>query len=226
MEEFKTITILNIDLRNFSKLANSIGPQKTVFILNHFFSVMGEIIFSHKGIVDKYLGDGFLALFGAPLATISDADNAVSAALAMKNALPEINIYLKEKIGITLNMGISIHTREVVVGNIGFDKKMDYTVIGDAVNSVFGIQELTKQTPNSILISENTMKAMRYSVKADKIEIPRKASKVEGLEVFELLSLASPQRVYPPPSEIKPKPSLATTAQEVSLLLQDFPPVD
>jgi len=228
MEEFKTITILNIDLRNFSKLANTIGPQKTVFVLNYFFSVMGEIIFSHHGIVDKYLGDGFLALFGAPLATISDADNAVSAALEMKAALDDINAYLKEKIDvkidITLSMGISIHTGEVVVGNIGFDKKMDYTVIGDAVNSVFGIQDLTKKKPDSILISEKTMKAMRSSVKVNEIDVPLETPKVGGIRVFELLSLASPQG-NPSPGKIKLKPSLATTTQEVSLLLKDFPPV-
>ena len=224
MEEFKTVTLLNIDLRNFSKLANTIGPQKTVFALNHFFSVMGEIIFSHQGIVDKYLGDGFLALFGAPIATISDADNAVFAAVEMKAALGNVNAYLKEKIGITLSIGISIHTGEVVVGNIGFDKKMDYTVIGDAVNSVFGIQELTKKIPNSILISQNTMKAMRNSVEANRIEIPLETSKVEGLDVFELLHPTASQGT-PSPGEIKPKPSNASTAQEVSRLLKDFPPV-
>ena len=227
MEELKTVTILNIDLRNFSRLANIIGPQKTVFALNHFFSVMGEIIFSHHGIVDKYLGDGFLALFGAPLASTSDADNAVTAALEMKKALKDINTELKEKIDIktdiTLSMGISIHTGEVVVGNIGFDKKMDYTVIGDAVNSVFGIQELTKYTPNSILLSENTMKAMRYSVKVNEIKVPSDAPKVGKIRVFELLSLTRPDGIYPR-AEIKPPPSLATTSQELGLLLQNFPP--
>ncbi|SMC94280.1 Adenylate cyclase, class 3 [Desulfocicer vacuolatum DSM 3385] len=198
MEEFKTVTILNIDIRNFSKLSNSIGPQKTVFALNHFFSIMGEIIFSNHGIVDKYLGDGFLALFGAPLATISDADNAVFAAVEMKKALGDINTYLREKIGVTLNTGISIHTGEVVVGNIGFDKKMDYTVIGDAVNSAFGIQEMTKQIPDSILISEKTMKAMRYSVKVNEMATPPDTPKVEGLRVFELISLSRPEPIYTP----------------------------
>lgn len=188
MEELKTITLLNIDLRNFSVLANKIGPQKTVFALNHFFSVMGEIIFSHKGVVDKYLGDGFLALFGAPIATISDADNAISAALEMQQALNDINIYLKEKIDIRLKIGISIHTGEVVVGNIGFDKKMEYTVIGDAVNSIFAIQELTKIKSNTILISEKTVKAVRYPVKADEINVSNKSSKINGLKIFNLVS--------------------------------------
>ena len=188
MEEFKTVTLLNVDLRNFSRMAATIGPQKTVSALNSFFSTMGEIIFAHQGIVDKYLGDGFLALFGAPLATISDADNAVSAALEMKQALTDLNADLKEKMDITVHIGISIHTGEVVVGNIGFDKKMDYTVIGDAVNSVFNIQELTRHLPDVILVSEKTIKSLRHPVKVNEIKIPGENTKVEGLNIFELIS--------------------------------------
>ncbi len=227
MEELKTVTILNIDLRNFSRLANAIGPQKTVSVLNHFFSVMGEIIFFHKGIVDKYLGDGFLALFGAPLATVSDADNAVCAAFEMKKALVGINAELKKKIDakmdIELSMGISIHTGEVVVGNIGFDKKMDYTVIGDAVNSVFGIQELTKAIPNSILLSEKTMKAMCNSVTVNEVIVPENAPKVGNIRVFELLSLGRPEDTSLS-GEITPPPSLTTSTREMSLLLQNSSP--
>ncbi|HCX91012.1 MAG TPA: hypothetical protein DHT43_10990, partial [Deltaproteobacteria bacterium] len=94
VDELKTLTLLNIDIRNFSVLGSSIGPQKTVAILNHFFAVMGDIVFKYGGIVDKYLGDGFLAVFGAPVSGISDADNAISAALEMKKTLPlSTNIY-------------------------------------------------------------------------------------------------------------------------------------
>ncbi|PJB39932.1 MAG: hypothetical protein CO106_10000, partial [Deltaproteobacteria bacterium CG_4_9_14_3_um_filter_44_9] len=94
VDELKTLTLLNIDIRNFSVLGSSIGPQKTVAILNHFFAVMGGIVFKYGGIVDKYLGDGFLAVFGAPVSGISDADNAISAALEMKKTLPlSTNIY-------------------------------------------------------------------------------------------------------------------------------------
>ncbi len=188
MEEFKTVTLLNVDLRNFSRMAATIGPQKTVSALNTFFSTMGEIVFAHQGIVDKYLGDGFLALFGAPIATISDADNAISAALEMKQALTDLNAALKENMDITVHIGISIHTGEVVVGNIGFDKKMDYTVIGDAVNSVFNIQDLTRHLPDVILVSEKSIKSLRYPVNVNEIKIPGDNTKVEGLKVFELIS--------------------------------------
>ncbi|MDD5476005.1 MAG: adenylate/guanylate cyclase domain-containing protein, partial [Syntrophales bacterium] len=137
-----------------------IGPQKTVSFLNYFFSVMGEIVFKNDGIVDKYLGDGFLALFGAPMSSVSDADNAVRAALEMREALiTTLNERFIAELQTTLEVGISIHTGEVVVGNIGFEKKMDYTVIGDSVNALFRIQELTKNHTNGILISEMTRRA-------------------------------------------------------------------
>ena len=164
VDELKTLTLLNIDIRNFSVLGSSIGPQKTVAILNHFFAVMGDIVFKYGGIVDKYLGDGFLAVFGAPLSGISDADNAISAALEMKKNLPVINEYLSDKIEIPLTIGISVHTGEAVVGNIGFDKKMDYTVIGDSVNVAFRLQELTKNRPNIVLISDKTRRAVMKSL--------------------------------------------------------------
>ncbi|MDO8786096.1 MAG: GAF domain-containing protein, partial [Syntrophales bacterium] len=164
IDGLKTLTLLNIDIRNFSSLAANIGPQKTVAILNHFFTVMGEIVFKYGGIVDKYLGDGFLAIFGAPISRASDPDNAISAALEMKQNLAAINEYLSGEMEIPLTVGISIHTGEAVVGNIGFDKKMDYTVIGDSVNVVFRLQELTKKNPNIILISEKTRRAVKKSL--------------------------------------------------------------
>jgi adenylate cyclase len=155
-EELKILTLLNIDIRGFSILSKKLGPQRTVSILNRFFAAMGEIVFKHGGIVDKYLGDGFLAVFGAPISSAKDADNAMAAALEMRATLASVNDCFMEEIEHPLTMGISIHTGEAVVGNIGFEKKMDYTVIGDSVNVVFRLQELTKSMPDSILISEKT----------------------------------------------------------------------
>jgi len=182
VEEMKTLTLINIDLRGFSKLAVNIGPQKTISVLNHFFSVMGGIIFKHHGIVDKYLGDGFLALFGAPISSTMDADNAIAAALEMQASLPAINKYLEEQFDTSVHIGISIHTGEVVVGNIGFEMKMDYTVIGDPVNTVFRLQDMTKPYIDGILISENTQKASRSPLEVREIN-----EKYGEMVVFELL---------------------------------------
>jgi adenylate cyclase len=188
IEEIRTITLLNIDIRGFSQTAMQIGSQKTVSLLNSFFSAMGGIVFKHHGIVDKYLGDGFLALFGAPVASTKDADNAVAAAFEMKHSLPAVNKYLQGKLGASVTMGISIHTGEVVVGNIGFEKKMDYTVIGDSVNTVFRLQNLTKSFTNGILISEHTLRAVRTRLEVTEVEMTGNISKEVGhMKVYELL---------------------------------------
>jgi adenylate cyclase len=187
LEEFKTLTLLNIDIRGFSPLARRIGPQKTLSLLNYFFSIMGEIVFKHHGIVDKYLGDGFLALFGAPVSSASDADNAVAAALEMQKSLREVNDICTGQFGATLSMGVSVHTGEVVVGNIGFEKKMDYTVIGDAVNFVFKLQSLCKTWPNEILVSETTVHAAKTRLDVDQIDLFEIEPALDKLKIYRLL---------------------------------------
>jgi class 3 adenylate cyclase/GAF domain-containing protein len=184
VEEFKNLTLLNLDIRGFTELAMEMGPQKTVFLLNNFFSVMGNIVFKYNGIVDKYLGDGFLAIFGAPVSSIKDAENALTAALEMKDSIKEVNKNFKKELGTSVNIGISVHTGEVVVGNIGFEKKMDYTVIGDAVNTVFRMQEFTKSYPNGIVIGENTRRAVGPRLKVRKIN-----KELGELKLYELLGI-------------------------------------
>ena len=187
LEEFKMLTILNIDIREFSVLSRKIGPRKTVDMLNYFFSTMGGIVFKHHGIVDKYLGDGFLALFGAPVSSTYDADNAVMAALEMQKAMVAVNGYCQDKFDETLLMGLGIHTGEVVVGNIGFEKKMDYTVIGDAVNFVFKIQSICKEWPNEILISETTAQAAKSCLDVANVRICEIKPPFGNLKIYRVL---------------------------------------
>jgi adenylate cyclase len=188
VEELKRITLLNVDIRGFSRMSKQIGPRKTVALLNRFFAATGEIIFRHHGIVDKYLGDGFLAIFGAPVSNCDDPDNAIRAAQEMKRSLSRVNRLLDSELSLTVDMGISVHTGEVVVGNIGFEKKMDYTVIGDAVNTVFRLQEVAKSCPNAILVSETTLNAARARPPVHAVPIPFEFHRELGdLRVFELL---------------------------------------
>jgi adenylate cyclase len=106
----------------------------------------------------------------------------------MKLSIPAVNKFLKQKLGVSVDMGISIHTGEVVVGNIGFEKKMDYTVIGDSVNTVFRLQNLTKTVPNGILISENTLRAVRSRLEVTDVDVPEEiGQKIGGMKVYELL---------------------------------------
>ena len=193
IEEVKRVTLLNIDIRGFSRMAKQMGPQRTVALLNQFFAAMGEVVFRHHGIVDKYLGDGFLAVFGAPVSSTGDADNAVQAALDMRRCLAEVNRSVSPDLGTAIHMGISIHTGEVVVGNIGFEKKMDYTVIGDAVNTVFRMQGLVKIFPNGALISGATLRSVRSRLMVHAVAVPEEFQRDLGeVAVYELLGSETP----------------------------------
>jgi adenylate cyclase len=145
---------------------------------------MGDIVFKHHGIVDKYLGDGFLAVFGAPVSSPNDAANAAAAALDMTSAVGKINKKFLKEHGMSVSVGISVHTGDVVAGNIGFDKKMDYTVIGDAVNTVFRLQELTRSYPNGIIIGETTRRASTAHLKVRDIH-----NALGELKLYELTGL-------------------------------------
>jgi class 3 adenylate cyclase len=185
--ELKTLTFLNIDIRNFSRLYQSIGHQKIVAMLNYFFSTMGNIALQHKGIVDKYLGDGFLAIFGAVKTSVADADNAIAAALEMKEAMKNLNQHLQEAFGTTFEIGISINTGETVIGNIGFEQKMDYTVIGDAVNTVFRIQDMCRSLPDTILASEMTLRAARSQPRVHPLVGYARDETSESIRIYEVL---------------------------------------
>jgi class 3 adenylate cyclase len=188
IEEVKRVTLLNIDIRGFSRMAKQMGPQRTVALLNRFFEAMGEVVFRHHGIVDKYLGDGFLAVFGAPVSSTGDADHAVNAAMDMRRCLAEVNRSVSTDGATAIHMGISLHTGEVVVGNIGFEKKMDYTVIGDPVNTVFRMQGLVKPFPNGILISEATLRSARTRLRVHAVDVPEPFQRDLGeVAVYELL---------------------------------------
>jgi class 3 adenylate cyclase/putative methionine-R-sulfoxide reductase with GAF domain len=190
IEELKQVTLLNVDIRNFSNLSRALGPQKTVSLLNTFFAAMGGFVFRHQGIVDKYLGDGFLALFGAPASSPKDTDNALCAALAMKAAMDQLNDRLSKELGVALIIGISVHTGEVVVGNIGFEMKMDYTVIGDAVNEVFRLQKLAKELENGVLVSEAVCQAAKSRLQLRSLNLPHQAfSLIRNMRVYELLGI-------------------------------------
>jgi adenylate cyclase len=194
IDEFKRITLLNIDIRGFSSMAKKVGPHQSVALLNEFFATMGSIVVLHGGIVDKYLGDGFLALFGAPVSTAHDADNAILSALLMRHALDQLNRTLPAEYGGEVSIGIAIHTGEVIVGNIGFEKKMDYTVIGDSVNAVFRLQNLTRNYPNGILITESTRRASMSFLNLREAGAYDIDATGGPLEIFEVIGINSKNR--------------------------------
>src|SRR5436190_229120 len=161
----QTITILFADIRGFTSISEHAPPEKIVGLLNRYFSAMTDIIFAHGGTLDKYLGDGLMALFGAPTTTPEDASNALNAAVAMQRRLLGINRELRDEGFAEIGVGMGLHTGEVVVGYIGSDRRSEYTAIGDAVNTSSRLESNARG--GEILISDATAKAARsrYTLK-------------------------------------------------------------
>jgi len=159
----QTITILFADIRGFTRISEHAPPERIVSLLNRYFSAMTDIIFAHGGTLDKYLGDGLMALFGAPTATPDDANNALNAAVAMQRRVLGINIELQEEGLPEIGVGMGLHTGEVVVGYIGSDRRSEYTAIGDAVNTSSRLESNARG--GEILMSDATAKAARSRYK-------------------------------------------------------------
>jgi adenylate cyclase len=158
--EARIVSILMADIRGFTALSSRLPAKDVVSLLNDYFAVMTEVIAAHFGSVNKFMGDGILAVFGAPMSHLENQVNAVLAALDMVDRLQEFNARWQPRIGQPVVMGIGINTGEVVVGNIGSAARVDYTVIGDPVNVASRIEGLTHGHPNAILISQSTKDAV------------------------------------------------------------------
>ncbi|HAT7984841.1 TPA: HAMP domain-containing protein [Legionella pneumophila] len=154
--ERRKVTIMVCDIRDFTTISERIKPELVVDFLNHFFEKMIEAITSQHGILDKYLGDGFLAIFGSPDDDAYQEDHAVHAALKMREAMKSLNADWAKILGTEIQIGIGINTGSAIVGNIGTDIHMEYTAIGDTVNLASRIENATKKLNTDILISEYT----------------------------------------------------------------------
>ncbi len=148
------VSVLFADIRDFTTLSEKMKPEKVVEILNHYFTHVTDIIFDHCGTLDKFLGDGVMAVFGAPVSRGNDAQNAVSAAQAIQRLVAELNRDSAERQWPQIHVGIGINTGSVIAGNIGSPKRIDYTVIGDTVNTASRL--MSSAASGKIIISEHT----------------------------------------------------------------------
>ncbi|HEV2707476.1 MAG TPA: adenylate/guanylate cyclase domain-containing protein [Pyrinomonadaceae bacterium] len=155
------VTLLFADIRGFTRLSEHAPPDRIVRILNRYFTAMSEIIFRHGGTLDKYIGDGLMAMFGAPTATPEDACNAVAAAVAMQREIAHINADLRSERLPEISIGIGLNTGEATVGYIGSERRSEYTAIGDNVNLAARLE--ANALPGQILLSEATAVAARDS---------------------------------------------------------------
>jgi adenylate cyclase len=184
------VTILFTDIRSFTTISEKMDPQHLVALLNEYFTEMVGIVMQEDGVVDKYIGDAIMAVFGAPVPKPEDAVNAVRAAVRMRRSLRRLNERLAARGLPTLRTGIGIHTGEVVAGNIGSEKRMEYTVIGDAVNLASRLETSTKELGVNVLISDDTYELTKHAIEARPVrEITVKGRK-QPVMTYEVLGLS------------------------------------
>lgn len=155
-------TVMFTDLRGFTTFAESLTPDGVIDVLNHYLSEMSDAILDHGGTLVAYMGDGIMAVFGAPIAQDDHADRALATAREMLAVrLPRFNAWLQERgLGSGFRMGIGLNSGSVMSGNVGSERRVEYTAVGDATNVAARIEQLTKGTPHQLLLSGATKEAL------------------------------------------------------------------
>jgi adenylate cyclase len=180
-------TVLFSDIRSFTTLSEELGAQGIVSMLNEYFTLMVEIIADEGGMLDKFIGDAIMAVFGTPFPHEDDPDRAVKAAIRMMHELAQYNLQRADFNQKPIDIGIGLNTGRVVSGNIGSPKRMDYTVVGDGVNLAARLESATKQYGAHILVSEFTMKELKSSYRHRLVDNVVVKGKTEPVGVYELL---------------------------------------
>jgi len=157
--ERRTITMLVSDLRGFTATSEHLPPEEVVRVINIYLEAMAEVITAYQGTIDEFMGDGILVLFGAPTIREDDAERAVACAVSMQLAMPRVNAKVTALGLDRLEMGIGVNTGEVVVGNIGSEKRAKYGIVGNQVNLTYRMESYT--VGGQILIAERTFQAVR-----------------------------------------------------------------
>ncbi len=186
--ERKEVTILFSDIRGYTTLTENLGASEVVLLLNQYFETMVEAVFNYEGTLDKFIGDALMAVFGAPLPlTENHAWRAVQSALDMRRRLEEFNQRRIIQAQPQIRIGIGISSGDVVSGNIGSRKRMDYTVIGDAVNLSSRLEAVTKDYGCDILLSEFTYQLCSDRIWVRQLDKIRVKGKHQAVNIYELI---------------------------------------
>jgi adenylate cyclase len=183
----REVSVLFADIRGFTSISERLGPRATVGLLNDYFTHMVDVVFAHNGILDKFVGDLIMAVFGSVLASAEDADNAVRVANRMIMVLRELNVRRAAEWGAPIRIGVGIATGEVVVGNIGSPKRLEYTVIGDRVNLAERLETANKHYGTSVLVCQFTAAKLRQPAAFREVDFIRVRGSSRPVAVFEAL---------------------------------------
>ncbi len=186
-------TVFFSDIRGFTTLSEQLGAQGTVALLNEYFTQMVECIQREEGMLDKFIGDAIMAAFGIPESHQDDADRAVRAAICMIEKLELWNNQRLAQGQLPVNIGVGLNTDNVVSGNIGSKKRMDFTIIGDGVNLASRLESACKQYGVKILISEFTLHKLQGTYRLREIDLVVVKGKTRPVAIFEILSYHSEQ---------------------------------
>jgi len=183
------VTIVFTDIRSFTSISENMDAQALVGLLNEYFTEMVSIVIQEDGIVDKFIGDAIMIVFGAPEPEEHAPLRAVRTAVGMRRALAKLNVRLKERGIEPLRTGIGIHTGEVVAGSIGHAERREYTVIGDAVNLASRLESATKELGVNVLISEDTYELTKGSIDARPVKQIHVKGRARPVMTYEVLGM-------------------------------------
>ncbi|MBF0127427.1 MAG: adenylate/guanylate cyclase domain-containing protein, partial [Magnetococcales bacterium] len=199
--EKREVTVMMSDLRGFTLLSERRGPEEVVAMLNRYLEIMTEILLQYNGTIIEFMGDGILALFGAPIRRSDDPQRAVACALAMQLAMERVNAENRRRCFPEFKMGVGLNTGMVVAGNIGSDKRTKYGVVGSAINLTARIESLT--VGGQVLISDATVKAcgpilaidQSWQVMPKGVGRPITIHQVSGITGPYALQLSKPEKI-------------------------------
>lgn len=183
----REVSVLFSDIRGFTTMSERLGPRETVAMLNDYFTDMVDVVFAHNGILDKYIGDMIMAVFGSVRSTTDDAANAVKVGSRMMMALRELNLRRGVAGQEAIRIGIGISTGDVVAGSIGSPKRLEYTVIGDRVNLAERLQNANKYYGTGVLICETTAARLSVPVRMRELDLIRVRGMQRPVSLSEVL---------------------------------------
>jgi len=181
------VSVLFSDISGFTRMLSVTEPERVIKVLNEYLTEMTEIIFRYEGMVDKFVGDAVIGIFGALKTSPGDTYRAVKAAMSMQERLVELQKKWKENINEIIEARIAVNTGEVILGNIGSPQRMDYSAIGDTVNTASRLQAIAEI--GKVIISSSTYRELEKKVHVKQLGEVTLKGKTQPIEVYEVLRL-------------------------------------